>query len=82
MESTATFGLVVLGIIGFVLLVLVIKTLYTVRTATAGVVERFGKFNRIVRPGLHVLIPFAEQRLHRRPAGEAGAVLGGDKDAR
>jgi regulator of protease activity HflC (stomatin/prohibitin superfamily) len=37
-----------------------LKTLFTVRTYTAGVVERFGKFQRIVRPGLHVLIPFAE----------------------
>jgi regulator of protease activity HflC (stomatin/prohibitin superfamily) len=42
-------------------LVLVAKTYYTVRTATAGVVEKFGKFDRITRPGLHFLIPFAEQ---------------------
>ena len=60
MDTTATAGLVFLAIIGLVLLILVIKTLYTVRTASAGVVERFGKFNRIVQPGLHVLIPFAE----------------------
>jgi regulator of protease activity HflC (stomatin/prohibitin superfamily) len=38
----------------------VLKTLFTVRTASAGLVERFGKFNRIVRPGLHFLIPYAE----------------------
>ena len=44
-----------------VALVTVLKTLFTVRTATAGVVERFGKFNRIVRPGLQILIPFAEK---------------------
>ncbi len=56
------------GVVAFLLLVLaivvlvtVLKTLFTVRTATAGVVERFGKFNRIVRPGLHVLIPYAER---------------------
>ena len=42
------------------LLITILKTLYTVRTATAGIVERFGKFNRIVRPGLHVLFPYAE----------------------
>src|ERR1700760_2129138 len=42
-------------------LVTILKTLFTVRTASAGVVERFGKFNRIVRPGLHVLIPYAER---------------------
>lgn len=42
-------------------LITVLKTLYTVRTASAGVVERFGKFDRITRPGLHVLTPFAER---------------------
>jgi regulator of protease activity HflC (stomatin/prohibitin superfamily) len=46
---------------GLALLILVVKTLYTVRTYTAGVVERFGKFDRITRPGLHVLVPFAER---------------------
>src|SRR6202034_3803107 len=51
-------GFIVIAAIFF--LVLVAKTLYTVRTATAGVVERFGKFNRIVQPGLHVLVPFGE----------------------
>ncbi|HEY1744162.1 MAG TPA: SPFH domain-containing protein [Granulicella sp.] len=49
------------AIILFFLLVTILKTLYTVRTATAGVVERFGKFNRITRPGLHFLFPFAER---------------------
>jgi regulator of protease activity HflC (stomatin/prohibitin superfamily) len=52
--------LILIGVLVVVGLVLVAKTLYTVRTATAGVVERFGKFNRIVQPGLHVLIPFGE----------------------
>src|SRR6202522_3025697 len=60
MDSSATFGLVVFGVLALIALVLVVKTLYTVRTATAGVVERFGKFNRIVQPGLHTLVPFAE----------------------
>ncbi len=46
MDSTTTFGLAVFGMLAVVALVLVMKTLYTVRTATAGVVERFGKFNR------------------------------------
>ena len=53
-------SLVVIGILALVVLVLVLKTLYTVRTYTAGVVERFGKFSRIVQPGLHTLVPFAE----------------------
>jgi regulator of protease activity HflC (stomatin/prohibitin superfamily) len=52
------FFLVILGVI---VLVTVLKTLFTVRTATAGIVERFGKFNRVIRPGLQILIPFAEK---------------------
>jgi len=60
MEPMSGVLLVFLLIAAIVVLVLVLKTLFTVRTATAGVVERFGKFNRIVRPGLHVLVPFAE----------------------
>ena len=61
MDVLNTFLLIVLIIVGVIVLVAVLKTLFTVRTYTAGVVERFGKFNRIVRPGLHVLIPFAER---------------------
>ena len=52
-------GLALIALIFF--LVLIAKTYYTVRTATAGVVERFGKFDRITRPGLHFLFPFAER---------------------
>ena len=51
---------ILLLFLGLILLILIVKTLFTVRTYTAGVVERFGKFNRILRPGLHVLMPFAE----------------------
>lgn len=47
--------------VAVVVLVLVLKSVVTVRTATAGIVERFGKFDRILRPGLHVLLPFAER---------------------
>ena len=52
---------VVLLVLALVVIVTLLKTLYTVRTSQAGVVERFGKFNRIVRPGLHLLIPYAER---------------------
>jgi len=60
MEPLNAFLLILLVIVAVAVVVTVLKTLFTVRTATAGVVERFGKFNRIVRPGLHVLIPYAE----------------------
>ncbi len=60
MEPMNTFFLILLGFFAIIVLVTILKTLYTVRTATAAVVERFGKFSRIERPGLHALIPFAE----------------------
>jgi len=60
MDALNTFLLVAIIIFSLVVLITILKTLFTVRTYTAGVVERFGKYNRIVRPGLHVLIPFAE----------------------
>ncbi len=61
MEPLNVFLSAIAFIFAIIVLVTILKTLYTVRTYTAAVVERFGKFNRIVRPGLHVLIPYAER---------------------
>jgi len=55
------FGIILLALVALFVLVLIAKTCYTVRTATAGIVEKFGKFDRITRPGLHFLVPFAER---------------------
>jgi regulator of protease activity HflC (stomatin/prohibitin superfamily) len=55
------FLVIPVAIIGLFFLILIAKTFYTVRTATAGVVEKFGKFDRITRPGPHFLLPFAER---------------------
>ncbi len=52
---------IVLVVFAIVVLATVLKTMFTVRTASAGVVERFGKFNRIVRPWLQILIPWTER---------------------
>ena len=60
MEPLTTVGLVLLLIVVIFLLITIVKTTYTVRTYTAGVVERFGKFNRIAQPGLHLLVPWCE----------------------
>jgi regulator of protease activity HflC (stomatin/prohibitin superfamily) len=62
MDNSAlfTFLLIVAGIVGLFVLVTVLKTMYTVRTYTAGIVERFGKYNRIARPGLQFLVPWCE----------------------
>ncbi len=52
---------ILLLVVLIVVIITVAKTLYTVRTSQAGVVERMGKFNRVARPGLHFLIPYAER---------------------
>jgi len=54
------FVLIVAAIAGIFILVTVLKTMYTVRTYSAGVVERFGKFNRVAKPGLQFLLPYCE----------------------
>ena len=60
METMTTFGLVIAGVIALFVLITLLKTMYTVRTYTAGIVERFGKFNRVAQPGLHILVPWCE----------------------
>jgi regulator of protease activity HflC (stomatin/prohibitin superfamily) len=60
MNLLSTTVLVLFILAAIVVLVLILNTAYTVRTASAGIVERFGKFNRIVQPGLHLRVPFAE----------------------
>src|SRR5271156_6527631 len=61
MSETPAIVIGFVVILGIFLLILIAKTYYTVRTATAGIVERFGKFDRITRPGPHFLFPFAER---------------------
>jgi regulator of protease activity HflC (stomatin/prohibitin superfamily) len=62
MDNSALFSVVsiAIGILALFALVTAIKTMYTVRTYTAGIVERFGKYNRIARPGLQFLVPWCE----------------------
>ncbi len=59
-SAVLTFLIIVAGIVAIFVLVTVLKTMYTVRTYTAGVVERFGKYNRVARPGLQFLVPWCE----------------------
>jgi regulator of protease activity HflC (stomatin/prohibitin superfamily) len=53
-------SLILFAGIALFFIITVFKTMYTVRTATVGLVEKFGKFNRVVKTGLHFLVPYAE----------------------
>jgi len=59
-SSFTVLSFIVIGVIAIFVLITVLRTMYTVRTYTAGVVERFGKFNRIAHPGLQFLVPYCE----------------------
>ncbi|HEU4565033.1 MAG TPA: SPFH domain-containing protein [Gemmatimonadaceae bacterium] len=54
-------GLIVLGVIAMLILFVVTNSIKIVGQAEVLVVERLGRFNRIARSGLNVLIPFVER---------------------
>jgi len=60
MSPELVMSLIIFGLAFLLVLITFLKTLYTVRTYSAGVVERFGKFNRVARPGLQLLVPYCE----------------------
>jgi len=57
MQATSIVGLVILGII----LLTIAMGFVTVQQGNVAVITVFGKFKRIMRPGLNVRIPFIEQ---------------------
>lgn len=52
---------IVVGLV-VVLLVLVVGSLFTVTSGSAGVIERFGKFHRTAPAGLNAKLPFVETK--------------------
>jgi len=51
--------------VGFVVLLLILMSIYTVKQQTFAVVERFGKFSRITSPGIHLKWPIIESIVGR-----------------
>ena len=58
MTSFATVVILALGLFLLLLLLLGVKI---IRPYEKGLVERLGKFNRILDPGVHFIIPFMER---------------------
>jgi regulator of protease activity HflC (stomatin/prohibitin superfamily) len=56
-----TAGLVVLLVLAFIVLLVVGKTVRIIPQARASVVERLGRFNRTLEPGLAVVVPFVDR---------------------
>jgi len=59
-SAVVVLFIILVAVVAIFVLITVLKTMYTVRTYSAGVVERFGKFNRIAHPGLQFLVPYCE----------------------
>jgi regulator of protease activity HflC (stomatin/prohibitin superfamily) len=50
------------AVFGLIALLLIFKSVIIVREASAVVIERFGKFRRILQPGFALIIPFIDRR--------------------
>jgi prepilin-type processing-associated H-X9-DG protein len=68
--SGSTIGIIVL--VAFLLLLLLVS-IRTVQQATVAVTTVFGKYRRVLRPGLNVVIPFFE-KIYRRISVQNRAV--------
>ena len=55
-------GLVIGLFFVLILIIIVIKSFLIVPHAHSVIVERLGKYNRTLQPGLHLIIPFLERR--------------------
>ncbi len=54
-------GLIVLGIVALLVLFTLARTVRIVPQARAGVIERLGRYNRTLNPGLAIVIPFVDR---------------------
>jgi regulator of protease activity HflC (stomatin/prohibitin superfamily) len=59
MLSTGAIVGIVIGVI--VVIILLTKSIHTVRPTSRGLIERFGRYNRFANPGIVFLIPFIER---------------------
>ena len=63
MSSGATGLIIILAVLILFVLVILVKSVKIIPQARAGVVERLGKYQRTLNPGLTILIPFVDRLL-------------------
>jgi regulator of protease activity HflC (stomatin/prohibitin superfamily) len=56
----ALFGLTGFVLIGFIILMFLLGSFFTVKTAEVAVITRFGRFLRVAEPGLNFKMPFID----------------------
>jgi regulator of protease activity HflC (stomatin/prohibitin superfamily) len=54
-------GLIVLGVVALFFIFVAARTVRIVPQARAGIIERFGRFNRTADPGLTIIVPFMDR---------------------
>jgi regulator of protease activity HflC (stomatin/prohibitin superfamily) len=54
-------GLIVVLVLAFVVLVVLARTIRIVPQARAGIIERLGRYNRTLNPGLAIVVPFIDR---------------------
>ena len=54
-------SLIVLGVVAAVVLLILARTVRIVPQARAGIIERFGRYQRTLNPGLALVIPFVDR---------------------
>jgi regulator of protease activity HflC (stomatin/prohibitin superfamily) len=54
-------GLIAILVVAFVVLVTVVRSVRIVPQATAGIIERLGRYQRTCSPGLTILVPFVDR---------------------
>jgi regulator of protease activity HflC (stomatin/prohibitin superfamily) len=53
--------LIIFGILLLIFIIFLLKSVYLIQQAQALVIQRFGKYDRILGPGIHIIIPFIER---------------------
>lgn len=53
-------SLIILSFLGLVFVSLLLRSFYLIRQAEAIVIERFGRYEKTLLPGIHVIMPFIE----------------------
>jgi regulator of protease activity HflC (stomatin/prohibitin superfamily) len=62
-DSGITAGIIVLSAVALVALILLFKAVRIVPQARAGIVERLGRYDRTLEPGLTLVVPFIDRVL-------------------
>lgn len=53
--------LILVGALVLFLMITLLSSVYLIRQAEAVVIERLGRYDRILKPGLHIVVPFLER---------------------